>query len=326
MKKFFRVVLVIILVLVAAVAGIATYVKTALPDVGKATDIKIEPTPQRIERGKYLANNVVLCTDCHSQHDETVYGAPDIERTFCAGGQQFGKDKGFPGTVYSRNITPYALSNWTDGEIFRAITTGVSKNGNALFPLMPYHNYGQMDQEDIYSIIAYLRTLPAIKNDVPPTTLDFPLNFIVNTIPSKAALTVRPDTNNSVAYGKYLVAAAACAECHSRVDKGAIIPGTELGGGRDFPYPNGTVTTAVNITADNETGIGKWTRDMFIQRFKQFSPAAYTLQKITPADFNTTMPWLMYSGMTEKDLGAIYDYLRTVQPINYKVERFKKKV
>jgi hypothetical protein len=39
-------------------------------------------------------------------------------------------------------------------------------------------------------------------------------------------------------------------------------------------------------------------------------------------DFNTPMPWLMYSGMNDEDLGSIYDYLRTVTPVKHRVERF----
>jgi hypothetical protein len=85
------------------------------------------------------------------------------------------------------------------------------------------------------------------------------------------------------------------------------------------------VVASANITPDNETGIGTWSKDMFIQRFKQFSPAVYKPQQIGANGVNTTMPWLMYAGMTESDLGAIYAYLRTIQPIKYKVERFKRK-
>jgi mono/diheme cytochrome c family protein len=325
MKKFFKVLFIIVLVIILAVAGIATYVKTALPNVGSAPDIKVDTTPARIERGKYLANSVVICMECHSQHDNTAFGSPILPGTLGEGGDLFGKQRGFPGEIYAKNITPYNLSNWTDGEIFRVITTGVTKTGKALFPLMPYHAYGKIDQEDVYSIIAYIRTLPTIKNDVPATTLDFPLNFIVNTIPVKAALTVKPDTNNSVAYGLYLVTSAACADCHSKVKQGNVIPGTEFGGGREFGDPNGNIVTSSNITPDNQTGIGPWTKEAFIQRFKQYAPGVYTPQKIAPTDFATVMPWLEYATMTEKDLGAMYDYLHTLQPISNKVEKVRKR-
>jgi len=51
---------------------------------------------------------------------------------------------------------------------------------------MPYPNYGRMDKEDIYSMIAYIRSLAPIENEVPESKPDFPMNFIINTIPVKA--------------------------------------------------------------------------------------------------------------------------------------------
>lgn len=136
MRKIFRVLFIIVMVLLIGVSAIALYVKTALPNVGKAPNLKVEVTPQRIERRKYLANHVVVCMDCHSQRDWNRFSGPLQQETFGGGGERFGKEMGFPGTLYSKNITPYALHNWTDGELFRAITCGVNKNGYALFPLM----------------------------------------------------------------------------------------------------------------------------------------------------------------------------------------------
>jgi len=325
MKIFLKVLFIILLVIVIGITGVAIYVKAALPNVGAAPDIKVEVTPDRIARGKYLANHVAICMDCHSQRDWSIYAGPIKKGTFGGGGEKFGKESGFPGTLYSKNITPYSLENWSDGEIFRTITTGENKDGKALFPLMPYHSYAQMDKEDLYSIIAYLRSLPALKNDVPERELDFPVNFIVNTIPAKAVLSTKPDTNNVLAYGKYLVTTASCVECHSKVDKGKRIAGTEFGGGREFNFPNDTVVTSANITPDKETGIGNWSEELFVQKFKQFSDSTYHAQQVGGNDFNTVMPWLMYSGMTEKDLASVYAYLRTVKPIKNTVVKFARK-
>lgn len=322
MKKILKVILIILLVVITGVAGMAIYIKTALPNVGAAPDIRVEVTPERVARGKYLATNVAVCMDCHSQRNWSVYAGPIKEGTFGGGGEKFGKEIEFPGTLYSKNITPYALNTWTDGEIFRAITTGENKDGKALFPLMGYLGYGKMDKEDVYCIVAYLRTLPVIKNDIPERELDFPVNFIVNTIPAKATLSIKPDMNNNIEYGRYLITIANCVECHSKVDKGKRIAGTEFGGGRRFNFPNGTVATSPNITPDKETGIGNWSEEIFIQKFKQFSDSAYHAQQVNPNDFNTPMPWLMYAGMTRKDLGAIYAYLKTVKPIKNNVEKF----
>ena len=117
---------------------------------------------------------------------------------------------GFPGKFYSRNITPFNLKNWTDGEIFRTITTGVNKSGRALFPVMPYQNYGKMDKEDIYDIIAYVRSLPLIESNPPENQLDFPMNFIVNTIPVNTALVQKPPKSDTLNYGAYVVISYDC--------------------------------------------------------------------------------------------------------------------
>lgn len=325
MNKLVRITLIVVVVLIVAVSIIAFYVKTALPNVGSAPDITIALTQGRVARGKYLANYVSICMDCHSKRNWTMYAGPILDGTFGGGGERFGKDAGFPGTLYSKNITPFALHNWTDGEIFRAITSGVSKNGKALFPLMGYPAYGKMDREDVYSIIAYLRTLPQSNNEVQARELDFPMNFIVNTLPSKAALSIKPDTNNILAYGGYLITIARCVECHSKVDKGSVIAGSEFGGGRRFDFPNGTSCYTANITADKETGIGGWSKEVFIQKFKQYQDSSYSPQPVNKTDFNTVMPWLMYSGMTRNDLAAIYLYLQTVKPIKNQVQHFVRK-
>jgi hypothetical protein len=124
-----------------------------------------------------------------------------------------------------------------------------------------------------------------------------------------------------VAYGGYLVKAAGCVECHSRFDdKQQMIAGTEFGGGREFPLPGGTLRTP-NITPD-ATGIGYWNRDRFIQTFKHYQDSSYKSAKLAMTDFNTLMPWMMYSQMTESDLSSIYQYLRTVTPIKNEVTRF----
>lgn len=76
-----------------------------------------------------------MCLDCHSQRDYSKFAAPLVPGTEGKGGELFGKDLGFPGDFYSPNITPAGVGNWTDGELFRTITTGVSKDGMLCFLL-----------------------------------------------------------------------------------------------------------------------------------------------------------------------------------------------
>jgi len=189
---------------------------------------------------------------------------------------------------------------------------------------MPYSAYAKMYREDVYSIIAYLRSLPSIKNDVPQRSLDFPLNFIVNTIPKKATLPVTPDTNN-LSNGRYLVTIANCVECHSKMGIAGVVAGTEFGGGWPFQFPNGTITYAANITPDNETGIGKWSMAFFVNKFRQYADSSNDSLQIAADGFNTTMPWKAYAGMTNEDLSVIYLYLKTIKPIKNKVEKFERK-
>jgi hypothetical protein len=181
----------VIAVAVIVIAGIS-YITVALPNVGKPEDIKVDATPQRIERGKYLANKVTLCMDCHSTRDWSKFAGPMVAGTEGKGGEKFNAAVGFPGSVDVPNITPYHLANWTDGELFRAITTGVKKDGSAIFPLMPWPSYSKMDREDVYSIIAYIRSLKPVKTDYPKSKLDFPLNILVHTMPQKASLVQCP--------------------------------------------------------------------------------------------------------------------------------------
>lgn len=308
-----------IIFFLAIVAG--TYVKIALPDVGAAPTIQIEKTLQTIENGKYLANYVTVCIDCHSSRDWTKFAGPLKVESLGRGGEVFNQEMGFPGSYIAPNITPYALESWTDGEIFRAVTTGVNKDGEALFPVMAAHRFGKMDKKDIYDIIAYIRTLKPIKHKVAKSQSDFPVNFIINTMPKKADFVKRPLETDTLKYGAYLVNAAGCVDCHSKTDKGNVIKGTEFGGGMEFKLPRGMVRSS-NITADNSTGIGRWSKVMFVNKFKAFADKSYQPPLVETTGMNTPMPWTMYGGMKKPDLEAIYTYLRSLKSIQNPVKKF----
>jgi mono/diheme cytochrome c family protein len=320
MKKFGKGLLyaVITIILIAVIA--LSYITLVLPDVGEPEDIKIAVTPQRVARGEYLANHVTVCTDCHSQRDWSKFAGP-LKTGLGVGGELFDARAGFPGRVYSPNITPYNLKDWTDGEIFRAITTGVRKNGVAIFPLMPWPYYSKMSREDLYCIIAYIRTLKPVVADYPGSKLNFPLNMIVHTMPQKATLGTLPSPSDTLKYGEYLVQSAACRECHSQDKNGKPVPGMEFAGGREYGMKGNTLRSS-NITPDKETGIGNWTEAAFLQRFKAFNDTA-KIARVADTEFQTIMPWYAYAGMKDADLKAIYAYLRTIKPVNNKVVRFR---
>ncbi len=321
MKKFFKIAGYILGGIVLLIIAGFVYFNSKYPDVGKPKDIKVEITPERIKRGEYLAMHVAGCIDCHSERDWSKFGAPLVAGTEGKGGEKFGKEIGFPGDIYVRNITPAGVGHWTDGELIRAITQGVSKDNHALFPLMPYLGFNHMNREDLYSVVAYIRSLQPLENKIPDTELDFPMNMIVKTIPPGSFNPVEIDKKNSAKYGEYLVTIASCTDCHTQAEKGEPRPGMYLAGGMEFNLPWGKIRSA-NITPDNITGIGSWTKEEFIARFKSFDSDSARNISVKPGSYNTIMPWVFLAGMTEEDLGAIYDYLRTIKPVNNSVIHF----
>jgi mono/diheme cytochrome c family protein len=309
------------IILVLAIASALAYIIFARPNVD-LKDIRVEVTKDRVERGRYLANHVTVCMDCHSTRDWSRFSGPPITGTEGKGGEKFDPSMGFPGVYYSPNITPYSLASWSDAEIYRAITSGVSKDGHPLFPVMPYTYYGTMATEDIYSIIAYIRSLSPIQYTAQVSEADVPMNIILHLIPKEANPGQIPPVSDTVKYGQYLVNASGCIECHSPVEKGQIIPGKAFTGGRLFTIPSGELRSP-NLTPDMETGIGSWTADVFVKRFKDYDPAGYQAPVLPKGAFNTIMPWTMYAGMDTTDLRAIYAYLHSLEPVKNEVVLFK---
>src|SRR2546429_6004918 len=122
--------------------------------------ITVEATQARIDRGKYLFTALAACDRCHSEGHSSrgkgmVMPLHDL-----------------PGRIVASNITPDAetgIGTWTDGEKIRAIREGVSRDGRPLFPLMPYQAYASISDEDVQSMVAYMNSLPAVRNPLPRT-------------------------------------------------------------------------------------------------------------------------------------------------------------
>lgn len=320
MKKTIRYPLYLLGIIVLLIILSLSYVTLFLPNVGPAPDLHIQNSPEMVEHGKYLANHVMLCMDCHAVRDFSLFAGPPIPETLGAGGEVFDQNIGIPGSFISRNLTPAALGDWTDGEIFRAITSGVSRDGSALFPVMPYLHYSQLDENDIHAVIAYLRTLEPVENEFPPSKPDFPINFLINTMPVKAEMKPKPPSSDVVNYGRYLITAAACTDCHTRMERGEYV-GEPYAGGNEYTMPDGSIIRSANLTP-HETGIGNWTKEQFVSRFKVFADSSYVPHTVEPGQFQTIMPWPMYSAMESEDLEAIYEYLRTIPPVANRVELF----
>ncbi len=322
MKKLLKILGYLFGFLIILVLGSLAYLQVAFPSVSDPEEINVEYSQARIERGSYLANHVTVCMDCHSTRDFSLFSGPPVPGTLGKGGDKFDHSMGFPGVFYAKNITPEGISDYTDGELFRVITTGVTNDGRAMFPLMPYLYYGKMDPEDIYSIIAYIRSLDPVVYEVPDSKADFPVNFILKTIPKDAEPVKIPSPEDQVAYGAYLTNAAGCIECHTPVNpQGQILAEQAFSGGREFANPDGSVVRSSNISPDL-TGIGNWDETQFVRQFKQYQDSGYVIPKIQPGEFNSIMPWTMYSGMKEEDLKAIYAYLKSVRPFSNQVIKF----
>lgn len=317
----------VLLVVVLAAGGLA-WLRYGFPKASPADqELVIERTPERVARGEYLAVQVMDCFGCHSPKKFDEYTFPAPEGKFGAGGFRIPAEWGiFPGDLNTPNITPYALRNWTDGELVRAIAAGVHRDGSALFPMMPYQAYGKMDREDIYSVVAYLRTLPAVAEDQPRTKINFPVNFIVRTLPKDPQWTPRPDPSDEAATGRYLVDAGGCMMCHTVVDGKENPVGPLWAGGRvfDLPLLRGVIRSA-NLTPDTLTGIGAWTRETFIAIIRERGEKARSGRKLDPEEPHTLMPYAAVAGMTDADLGAIYAYLRTLAPVSNSVVRWEPK-
>ena len=320
MKTLLKIIVaLVVLVLVVAACGYG-YLMFAFPKVPPAPSVTFDASPDRIARGKYLSDHVVGCTTCHTQRDWTKFSGPVKTELLGSGSEPF--NLGPAGMLYSKNITPAGIGAWTDGELLRAVTQGVSKDGTPLFPLMPYPHFGAMSEDDVHAVLAYIRTLKAIEGTAPPRVLNFPLNLIVRTIPGPNTYQPRPSPEDKVAYGKYMTRSALCSDCHTPIDdRGTPLPGMDFAGGMEF-LETGYRVRSANITPDANTGIGSWTEQQFIDKFKGFeTPTNATLTE-TERKQNTVMPLTAYAGMTREDLSAIYAYLRTMKPVTNRVDRF----
>lgn len=271
-----------------------------------AASAKIEATPDRLARGKYLVTSVLDCASCHSQRQMNHYNWPPKDGMRLAGGIDF---RGFEANAVSANLTPYGIGKWSDEEVLTAITTGKRPDGRVLDPVMPYKTYGKLELEELSAIIVYLRTLAPVVNG----PFDVPRPAVFEAAAAAIGSIKRPGANATEAErGKYLMTLATCADCH----------GEDLSGGAEFPVPGWGTFRPQNLTP-HESGIGSWSREQFIARFKSMESDSVRAPTIEPGDATLFMPWWIFSRMTEKDLGAIYAYLRTIPPVERSVTLFE---
>jgi len=277
------------------------------PAAAPATAANAEPVkdgPDKLTHGRYLVETVAGCGNCHTPH--LPDGSLDPDKAFS--GAFVIEEPVFK--AYARNITPdkeTGIGSWTDDQIINAIRNGQKRDGTFYGPPMSFGWYKRMSDTDVRAIVAYLRTVKPIHNEVPPSTYMIPLNGygpMVTSVPDV------PKTDK-VKYGEYLAGPLGhCMDCHTTYVMG-VIDMKQLGhGGNVYNKPFGYTWAAVsaNITPDPDAGLGKWTDD----EIKTAITTGYSRngRKLLPF-----MPYGLYSHAQESDLDAIVAYLRSIPPL-----------
>jgi len=315
MKKVLRYLLIVIGVLVILVGCFAAFI--ALKGIPKYTaenfNLQVKSTPERVERGRQLSS--MLCNDCHmSPNTHKLTGRKMDEIS------QFG-------AVYSRNITndpEHGIGKMTDGQLYYLLRTGVRPDGRFL-PIMA--KLQKMSDEDLQSVIAFLRSDNQwVQADPTPNNESkyaFLTKFLTNMklikpMPFYKSV-AEPDTTNAIKWGEYIcLYRVECYTCHSAdfTTDDFINPEKSkgfFGGGNKFKMPGGTTITSLNLTMDEETGIGRWTEEEFVKAVK-----TGIVPNGQPA---LRQPMKPFTDLTDGEAKAIYAYLKTIPKINNQVDR-----
>lgn len=280
------------------------------------TELKVEADSARLARGEYLVYGPAHCGHCHAPVEKL--GALEAgEKVALTGGM--GLDIP-PGIFYAPNITTAektGIGRFSDGQLYRMLRHNVRPNGHATVDFMPFIN---MSEEDIYSIIAYLRSTKPVEFEGPQTELSFLGKAVmamgmIKPVPSDEPIQQDVKKEISVAYGKYLAYAVAnCRGCHTNRDlkTGAYI-GEEYAGGFVFGPDNLTVGwkfTTPNLTDDPTGVMYGWTEEQFLTRMRNGR-----IHETSP------MPWSAVSHMDEGDLRSVYRFLKSLKPVKNEVKQ-----
>ncbi|GAB4023942.1 c-type cytochrome [Spirosoma koreense] len=298
--RLFATLLVLLLVFLVYVAAVG--VPTYDPPVTPVVTVKV--TEARIKRGEVIAQ--LQCMACHADKHNRLTGRylSDIPEIF--------------GKHYSKNITQdrdKGIGRWTDGEIMYFLRTGIRPDGT-FAGIMP--RYPLMSDEDLKSVVAWLRSdrfpVQPAKDEAPESEYSFFAKLLANTVIKPGEYPQRvipmPDTTDQVAYGRYLADAVSdCYGCHSsdftKQDKEH--PDRSAGyyaGGNQLNGEDGKPVFTANLTFDEETGIGKkYTKEQFIRAVKQ---------GVRPDGSILRQPMEPRPSLTDYEVGAIYEYLKTI--------------
>lgn len=305
MKKTIIVIAILLGVVLLFVLSFVAYINFKSPAVNEVPklNLKVELTPERIANGKRMA--AMLCIQCHSAEDANILMGKQLKDAPA----EFGK-------IFSKNIThdvENGIGGWSDGELFVMIRTGLKPNGTTgLF--MP--KFPLMADEDVKDIIAWLRSdspgLAANKQEAPPSEPSllskFLREFVFLPLPLPQAEISRPDTNNLVALGDYVVnKQIACYACHSSDFKtiNELEPtksGGYCAGGNPMLNLKGETVVSSNLTFD-ESGLANYTEEEFIQAVKFGKKRNGEMVKY---------PMIPHTQLTDREVKGIYAYLKTI--------------
>jgi mono/diheme cytochrome c family protein len=264
-------------------------------------------------KGQYVFSLAGGCA-CHS----------DPKGTQHAGGRAFPVPFG---TVYSTNLTTdkeTGLGDWTEQQIVDAVTKGIRRDGSRILPVMPYGPYSGMAQDDLKSLIAFLRTLKPVRKPTPELQTSIPLLRSVAAegwLKAFGQFFAPPPTAPRIGIerGKYLTDhVAICGDCHTpRSSIGVPNRAMYLAGASKDIGPMGELVP--NITPDKETGIGTWKRE----------DIAELLTKGTKPDLDYVRGLMYdviegtshgYRNMSREDALAIADYLKSIPAIKNRIK------
>lgn len=319
MKRALRAVGIVAGVIVLLLFMLSAYVLAVWDraDPRSAPSLSAPRDSASIARGEYLFKVTWQCFECHQATSPDANAPP-------SGGRAFDLSSIGPGfgIYYSKNITPDSATGigaWTDGELVQALREGVTRDRRTLFPIMPMDWMKNLSDQDALAIVAYLRSIPPVRNPVPAREPSFMAKALLAFNVMKPGAVIErpisaPPTGITPEYGHYLATAAAgCADCHTprNLQDGqfyfdSLFAGSSFAFGSDEGSP--LLSYARNLTSDPDNGIGRWTEDEFI--------AAVTAG-IRPDStvLDPHMPYASYKFFAEDDLRAIFLYLKSVPPL-----------